>query len=298
MSKENILAKHRVERVLAEAADNVETRQAAFFDDPDDPETMHKFRVSIRTLRSLCRFIAPWQDKKQNRAVDRALRDAVRETSRLRELDVLEEQIASMEPAPAPDLLSACSKAAREERQRVRAVFSRKETQRLLSIGRRGTRAIAWRDGIAVEGLPADCVAERFQELLEAQDDRYGNLDRADAERTHMVRKRAKEVRYAAVKFAGLLPPSAADAAEHMKDVQDELGALCDARVNVALLSSLPTDGLSIRAHINITEALAQNYARIEAALDKEGHVAAESPADSTTEADGDPPTQGERDEQ
>ena len=271
MSKERIVIKHRVEAVLAEAADEVELRLAAFFDDPEDPETMHKLRVSIRTLRSLVRFVAPWQNAKQNRRADQALRDVVRETSRLRELDVLEDQVRRMEPAPAPDLVETCASAAEAERARVADLLRGDASQKLLMRARCATRCLRWRRNYAMEGLAREQVQQRFDEILDAQNARYEALDRADGGNTHDVRKRAKEVRYAAARFRKLLDDSAADAAERMKGVQDELGALCDARVNVDLLSTFHIEGLSIRARRNLAEALAANYAFIDDALLESG---------------------------
>ena len=266
MSQAAILAKHQIEAVLVQAADEVEIRLAAFFDDPNDPETMHKLRVSIRTLRSLCRFVSPWQVQEQNTTANYALRDVVRETSRLRELDVFEEQVRAMEPAPAEDLVAAVSEAASEERARVLKVLQRKKTKKLLLIARDAVRAVHWVGDIPFEGIPAEEVQNRFEGLVKAQDKRYAKLDRADAEATHTVRKRAKEVRYAASKFAPLLTEDAKEISQRMKAEQDELGALCDARVNVDLILSFPSLGLSVEALRNLAEALAANYAVIDEA--------------------------------
>lgn len=267
MLKENVIVRQEFEAVLAKAADDVEVRTAAFFDDPNDPESIHKLRVSIRTLRSLVAFAAPWQKSKQNRIADRCLRDIVRETSRLRELDVLEAQERALDPLPAEDLLDAIANAAREERNRVYATLHDEKVRKLFARARAATRAISWRNAVAREGMTRVNIQKRFDEFVREQDERYEALDLYDVEETHDVRKRAKEARYVATKFSDFLHPDAEDVAKRMKAVQDELGALCDARINVDLLSSFPLDGLSAHACRNVAEALAANYALIEEML-------------------------------
>ena len=271
MIKEQVITKHLVEHILIDAADLVEIRILEFMSDPSDPETLHKARVSIRTLRSLVRFIAPWQKRGQNKVTDKALRDVVRVTSRLRELDVLEDHIRSMRPEAAPDLLRSCADAAQNERLRVYNAFTEKQMQETLISARRAIHAIEWRSEIDLQGLAIADIQDHFDMFVQAQDERYDALDKEDVEATHAVRKRAKEVRYVAAKFKGLLAGETDVIVDHMKQVQDELGELCDARVNVGLLLDIPTEGLSVHARRNIAESLASNYAFIEGALaDKE----------------------------
>ena len=83
---------------LAACADLMVQRRQAFFDDPDDIETNHKFRVSIRTTRSLLSFIEPWVSRKQAKAIQANLKRVVKETSRLRELDVFMSLAESLDP--------------------------------------------------------------------------------------------------------------------------------------------------------------------------------------------------------
>ena len=70
--------------------------------------------------------------------------------------------------------------------------------------------------------------------------------DLGAAEATHDLRKCAKRVRYAAENYAAFLDADEAKAAsERMKAIQDDLGALCDARVNVGIIDEFPRKGLS-----------------------------------------------------
>ena len=66
-----------VESKLSDASDLVIARLDAFLVNPDDIETNHKLRVSIRTLRGLVSFLEPWQKRKQNGRVQRTLKKVV-----------------------------------------------------------------------------------------------------------------------------------------------------------------------------------------------------------------------------
>lgn len=88
-----------IERIMRNGIDMVGERLRAFEQDPGDIETMHKLRVSIRTLRSLVAFAKPWQDQRQNSEIQADLKAVVAETSLLRELDVFAEQAKEREAA-------------------------------------------------------------------------------------------------------------------------------------------------------------------------------------------------------
>ena len=64
------------------------------------------------------------------------------------------------------------------------------------------------------------------------------------AEKTHDVRKSAKRVRYDAEKFSALVGDDAVDVAKDMTAHQDNLGAICDARVNIDIINGIDVDSL------------------------------------------------------
>ena len=55
-------------RVLEDACEEVDRRLDAFLANPDDVETIHKLRISIRTLRSLLAFVSPLLKRRRHRA--------------------------------------------------------------------------------------------------------------------------------------------------------------------------------------------------------------------------------------
>lgn len=233
-----------LERIVAHASDVVEARLVAFFEKPDDSETMHKLRVSIRTMRSLLAFIEPWQKRSQGGRMQKDLRTVVRWTSRLRELDVLVRQAADLE-SPCEELVAAIASARDSERRRVAKKLAGKKAVRLLGRVRVQARRLAWRSTVADEGVSRKAIRTRFDTLVVALERDMDGLDLRDAEATHDARKAAKRVRYAAENFAAFLDERAVDVARRMVKAQDGLGAVCDARVNLAIIEELSADGLS-----------------------------------------------------
>ena len=86
-----------MDRRFAEGADELERRTQEFLADPDEPETCHKLRVSIRTLRSLLAFAEPFMKASFSKRLQRDLRSVVRTLSRLRELDVFAGELRGLD---------------------------------------------------------------------------------------------------------------------------------------------------------------------------------------------------------
>ena len=232
-----------MEKTIAEAANTVKTRHEQFFADPDDIETMHKFRVSIRTLRSLVAFVKPWQESAQNEKAQEDLRDIVGITSRLRELDVLAEQAQAF-PERSDELVSFCEDRARQERESVMKALGSKRVRKQLDRVCSDLQSIRWKRRYNEEGLEADAVRARFDEMAESLRADLESLDFAEVEKTHDVRKRAKRVRYNAEQFKDIIGDDAVGIAKNMTAHQDNLGAICDARVNIDIINSFSTEDL------------------------------------------------------
>lgn len=233
------------EEKLAQAAQLVQARHAAFLEDPNDPETNHKLRVSIRTLRSLVDFIKPWQKEKQNARTQKDLKRVVKRTSRLRELDVLCDLVNKSENA-SDDLKTFCEERAAREREAVLEALSSQDYTDPLNDAVRRVEKLRWKKSVAKKGLRGKSVRKRYDELASALQADLDSLDENDYEKVHDVRKRAKQIRYVSEQFADLLGPDAVEAARSMKAEQDRLGAICDARVNHEIAQSfIAEEGLS-----------------------------------------------------
>ncbi len=123
---------------------------------------------------------------------------------------------------------------------------------------------LPWRRRVREAGVTRGDVRAAFDELVRSVDERYARVDRADADAVHTLRKRAKRVRYVGESFGGLLGPDAVAEGARMRLVQDELGDICDARVNVVMAREFPTRGLSDEARGALEVLLAQNQALVD----------------------------------
>ena len=226
----------KMEGTLLRCAEAVRANADAFLAEPGDIETMHRLRVSIRTLRSLVVFVRPWQDAQQNAAMQENLKAVVAETSRQRELDVLAEQAAEADFG-SEALVGFLLEQAALERERVQEVIRSKKTERRIERVRKEAEHVRWKRAVRQAGLPAAEVRARFDQLADKLRADMEGLDLADVEPTHDVRKDAKRVRYAAENFKGLIGEDAPAIAKSMTAHQDNLGAVCDARVNIDIIN-------------------------------------------------------------
>ena len=239
-----------VESKLAGASDLVVARLEAFLANPDDIETNHKLRVSIRTLRGLVSFLEPWQKRKQSSRVQRTLKKVVKKTSLLRELDVL----ASLAKDKAPqdgELISFLESQAAQERSSVHAQLADEAVRAKLTAVANELKSVSWkRDFDSID------ARTRFDELVDGLQHDLDGIDVNDYELVHSVRKRAKQVRYVAEQFEAVLGSDVVATAKRMKAQQDHLGALCDARVNRDLVEGFLARG-------DLSPTLAQSLAAL-----------------------------------
>lgn len=234
-------------------------RLDAFLAHPDDVETLHKLRVSIRTLRSLLKFLAPFHCKREAQAIQRDLRMIVIPTSRLRELDVLADEARQLEP-PSDDLIAACERMRREERDCVLTAYAGDDIAMAIERVAQAVERLSWRKSVERNGLERTAIAHRFAEMEASIGRKLTTADLADATATHDLRKSVKRVRYAAEKFAAFLEANdAAATGSRMKAIQDDLGALCDARVNVEIIDDFPRKELSGQAIRDLDALEAKN---------------------------------------
>ena len=256
----------QLQATITATAERIEDRRKAFFADPDDIETIHRFRTNTRTLRSLVAFIKPWQKAEQNAEAQAILREVVRYTSRQRELDVLEKQVCA-DPEASPKLVAFCKKEAARERAKVLKILRSKRVTKLFKRAMSSVKSIAWKKCIARRGLPQDEVRARFDALVESVSADLVALDLSDAERTHDVRKRAKRARYVAEHNVDILGADAVAIAEGMNAHQDSLGEVCDARANIRLIDEFLLRDLPKSVVRDLMRMREQNVAFLRSAL-------------------------------
>lgn len=261
----------KMEKVLAKVAKRLSSTMWALLDDPDDVETLHSFRIAIRTARSLLVFIEPYQKRKQNRRSEDDLRSIVRQTSHLRELDMFCAEVGHSQDAydvsSDGGLGHECHKKRDAERMRMMKVLESTRMQRRLHRAVRVMSNIKWRSHVQAAGLPAETLTKRFDDMQKSYEDALGKLDLSDAEATHALRKQAKRQRYIAKEFASLLDEDAASVSGDMEAMQDELGLLCDARVNQGLIATLEAGDLAEDARRELETLNLQQHDSVQSVL-------------------------------
>ena len=255
-----------LQSTLVQGAEEVERRREVFLENPDDPKTIHRFRTGIRSLRSQLAFIKPWQRSKQNAEAQTILRDIVRHTTLLRELDVFERQARS-NPSSSPELLELCRQTASDERARVLKALSSKRVTRSFERAMDLAKHIAWKKHCARHGLPEAVVSERFDSLVESVQADLATLQLCDDERTHDVRKRAKQARYVSEANVSLLGADAVGIATGITAHHDTLGDVCDARANIRLINGFLQQDLPKVAVCELNLMRAQNETFLYSAL-------------------------------
>ncbi len=91
-----------------------------FLDAPDDPETVHQFRIKIRSFRSVLSLIKPRLDPEQYKLVQNRMRRLTQSTGCLREIDVLQSEWALLQPEQQQGALTL---ALANERQKEQAAL-------------------------------------------------------------------------------------------------------------------------------------------------------------------------------
>ncbi len=260
----------QLQATITATAERIEDRRKAFFADPDDIETIHRFRTNTRTLRSLLAFVKPWQDAEQNAETQAILREVVRYTSRQRELDVLEKQVRA-DPEASPKLVAFCKKEAARERAKVLKTLRSKKVSKVFGWAMSLAKHISWKGRFVRCGLPQSAVRARFDDLIESVGADLVALDLNDGERTHDVRKRAKRARYVAEHNVGILGADAVGIAEGMTAHQDSLGDVCDARANIRLIDEFLGRDLPKSVVRDLMRMREQNVAFLRGVLEERG---------------------------
>ena len=253
----------RLAAVLREGERTVERRLEAFLANPDDPETIHRLRISIRTLRSLLAFVSPFLKRRRHRLLQADLRSVVIETSRLREYDVMLRDVRALD-VPSGALVEKIGELRDLERDRVVGVMGGRHTRRALARVHRRVGSLPWKDSVRKSGVARGNVLAVFDELVRLVDEGYATVDRSDADAVHTLRKRSKRVRYVGESFGSLLGDQAAAEGVRMKGIQDELGDVCDARVNAGMARDLLDLALSDEERSALEVLLGRNRALVE----------------------------------
>lgn len=251
-----------LEDAFEHAAHRVWKARKRFLDSPDNTKRLHALRISIRTMRSLLSFAAPFQRKSWNGTLQEDLRSMVRQTSRLRDLDVLRQRVSeASKPAEEPfperaeevllpsyppasgfageSLETVLAQMRDRERDRVVAALGGRRLRRAARRVRRLAGDVTWLKHVEREGLAKEDLQARFLEAVAVFQSDCEDLDSSDFSALHSLRKKAKLLRYVAHELGPLIGEGAGEMVRQMESLQDKLGSVCDAWASRQTIASI-----------------------------------------------------------
>lgn len=220
-----------VEDGISDAAKRIERCGAELLENPDDPESLHQYRISLRVMRSLLGFLRPYCKRGILKGEMRAIKKLQDPTSRRASSTCYLRRSIRKRTRPAWSVRE-CS----EEREAFIEQFGSEATQRSLRRVVKRVRELPWRRAVWQCGSQPDELVGRVNEMRAAYEVEMARVDYGDQEAVHDVRKRAKALRYVTRELAGCLPDNAGSTNVRAKAVQDKLGELCDCWNNAQLL--------------------------------------------------------------
>ena len=219
-------------------ASGVQSLRIATQRGPDRPDSIHRFRIGLRRLRSVLSAFAQVLPEDERKSLNQRLGSVARGYSRLREWDVfLATTIRPLaESLPDEPALIEIDKAAREARRRAlpEAGALRSQVQDVISAIADaawlqhpiGAHEIEWDKDL--KGFAGDLLEKRHRRLRK----RLKKVDISNQADFHHLRLQAKKLRYPTEMFSNLFDDKAADAyLDRLIAVQDVLGLLNDALV-------------------------------------------------------------------
>ena len=213
----------------------------------DRPESIHRFRIGLRRLRSVLSAFSKVLPEEDRRALNRRLGSVGRSYSRSREWDVfLADTVQPLaESLPDEPSIIEIDTTAREARKRALpdAGSLRRQVEDIVTTIEEaewlqrpaGAFELDWQKDL--KGFSSGLLAQRHRRVRK----HLKKVDIADQEDFHKLRIEAKKIRYPTEMFGNLFEPKLVDAyLDRLIAVQDALGHLNDALVARDRLAELP----------------------------------------------------------
>ncbi len=222
----------------------------------DDPEGVHQLRVGLRGLRSsLSVFRSVLTSPELSRLGDEA-RWLGREIGRLRDLDVVGNDIVRPEAEAYPDetslaeLKDVLTELALHERARVRGLLTEQRVQAFLLDLSQFVETRGWQSSDEPERTPGPtpsagelaraALSRRWRNVRR----RAKRIDALDEEQRHELRKQLKKMRYAAEFLSSLFPGKKVKPfIKRLKRLQNVFGDLNDVAITRDIFNSLQPAG-------------------------------------------------------
>lgn len=244
----------QVQELAVDASDALD----AFLADPNEPELVRALRVSLRKLRAVFKFLAPWQAKKQGRRTVDDLRIVLDITTPLREIDILSDVVDGLVEAGELGenslLPMACAKQRQLELEGVLAMMKKRHVKRNIHGLADEVPRIRWKGRVLDSGLTDADFQAHFDEKFAGLDEVLFGLDLHDPDAVHDARSSVKDLLFVASRLSVVIGDERAHVGEDLDNIQSELGALTDAQRNVRLANefSLSPRFRGVRADLGV----------------------------------------------
>ncbi|SJM32378.1 CHAD domain-containing protein [Mesorhizobium delmotii] len=249
------IAEQAARDVLRECLDQIATN-ITVVRQLDDPEGPHQLRIGLRRLRSVYSVFAAVLRSPETARLNDEARWLGQEVGRLRDLDVVANDIVQREAVAHPDeaglsaLSHALSQQAAELREPLRKLLAAGRVQAFLIDLARFVETRGWlvpqdfdqtgRLAAPVAELASQALGKRWKKVGK----RARGLETLTAEQRHELRKELKKLRYAVEFFSPLYPAKRVDPfLKRLKKLQTVFGDLNDAATVRTMLSAAEAPG-------------------------------------------------------
>lgn len=239
--------------LLSHGLKEMASAQREFMENPDDPESAHKFRVKIRQFRSVLSFLKPATKTKEYEYFQGMLRELAQKFGYLRELDVMMSGMEEKYPA----LMEVLKKEREEEKKKVYSDIGGGTSAPLYF------ELLAWIKGNPVKNSQIAknsfswYANRRLKKWLSGFEEELDSVDFTDAKELHMLRIKGKKLRYLLALLEPVLKEKYRGRLPEFKEIQDKLGRICDIQREIPLLNGLKAR-ISGDEAINDVDALIQ----------------------------------------
>lgn len=206
---------------------------------PFNPDYAHEIRTNSRKLRSMFNFMKDSMDEADYDHVNNSLRDFAFIYGPVREIDVLNEWctvVATKEPELSNEYKELFNHFTKERRREMNRTFNKTNTLTSTTALDDASKAIEQLSFKKTKKLDKD-IKKQLQKKEEKLLKNFENLNLEDYEGVHELRKEAKKLRYPAEDLGKLSSVKHKKIASKAEDIQDDLGQLTDAEVNIRLLN-------------------------------------------------------------
>lgn len=207
-----------------------------------EPEHVHQLRICLRKLRTAFTLAKPILKTRYRRRWQKRLRKAAKQLDMARDLDVL---LLSVSQQPSPDI--AVHKHLQQQQNTSYKALRKKLHRPPFSQWRKLKKQLKQQGWIQQRCRNPNLSLNQFasqqlETIYQKIEQTYGRLDMLDDDALHRLRIHCKQLRYA-YEFVGpsLKSQSSSHFLDSLRELQDRLGALHDAKVQQSLLASCPT---------------------------------------------------------